>query len=117
MPDIESLGEVLPNYSTKMKPSLYVKDADLQIHVPYPDDVPRLEEAHTFKNVLANYFGDVNTLKHDADAQVQRLVAGETDNLHEVTLAMDQAQTAFDLMMEIRSKLVSAYSEVLHMQV
>lgn len=102
-----------PVHSNKARrPSLFVKDANLQIHVPSPGEASDLENTHTFKNVLAKYLEDVNTLQHEADAQIQRLVAGETENLHEVMLALDEAQTAFDLMMEIRTHLVKSYEQI-----
>ncbi len=95
----------------------YVKDADLQIVLPSIQDMPDLEDTHTFKSVLSQYLEEVNTLQHDAESQVQRLVAGETEDLHEVMLAMDEAETSFEMMMEIRNKLVGAYQELMRMQV
>lgn len=94
------------------KTSIFVKDADLQIHVPSPEEASDLEKSHSFKNVLARYLEDVNTLQHESDAQIQRLIAGETENLHEVMLALDEAKTAFDLMMEIRNQLVKSYEQI-----
>lgn len=95
------------------QPSIFVKDANLQIHVPRSGQTGDLENTHTFKNVLARYLEDVNTLQHEADAQVQRLAAGETENLHEVMLALDEAQTAFDMMMQIRSQLMKSYEKLM----
>jgi len=100
------------NSGKRARPSIFVKDANLQIHVPNPGDAADLEKTHTFKNVLAGYLEDVNTLQHDADAQIQRFVAGETENIHEVMLAMDEAKTAFDLMMQIRNQLVKSYEQI-----
>lgn len=98
------------------KARMNVKDADMQIHVPTPAESRNLDESKSFKNVLGEYLTDVNTLQHDADAQIQRLVAGETEDLHEVTMAMDEAEASFELMMEIRNKLMDAYREIMRMQ-
>jgi flagellar hook-basal body complex protein FliE len=103
--------------NTATKQNIFIKDADMQIHVPTPKDVMELEDTHQFKNVMSTYLADVNTLQHDADAQIQRLVAGETENLHEVMMAVDEAETSFSLMMEIRNKLVGAYQEILRTQI
>lgn len=104
------------NFQKKARQA-YVKDADLQIHVPHIQDMPGLEDTHSFKNIMSRYLEEVNTLQHDADAQIQRLVAGETEDLHQVMLAMDEAETSFSMMMEIRNKLVDAYKEIVRMQV
>jgi|SaaInlStandDraft_3_1057020.scaffolds.fasta_scaffold36795_1 flagellar hook-basal body complex protein FliE len=108
--DITNLSPL--NSSKSRRPSIFIKDANLRIHAPTPKEAFDLEKTHTFKNVLSNYLTEVNTLQHDADAQIQRLVAGETENLHEVMLAMDEAQTTFSLMMEIRNSLVDSYKEI-----
>ena len=101
----------------KNKNRIYVKDADLQIHVPTPTEAKQLEEGHSFKNILTGYLDEVNTLQHDAESQIQRLIAGETEDVHEVMEAMDDAETAFEMMMEIRNKLISGYQEVMRMQI
>jgi flagellar hook-basal body complex protein FliE len=93
-----------------------VKDLEFQIHVPTIGDAKKLENTSSFKNVLGGYMEEVNTLQHEADAQIQRLAAGETEDIHEVTLAMDEADNSFQLMMELRNRLVDAYREVMRMQ-
>ena len=96
----------------KPNPSIFVKDANLDIHVPTAGEAGDLEQSHTFRNVLSRYIEDVNTLQHDSDAQIQRYAAGETENIHEVMLAMDEAQTSFDLMMQIRNQLIENYRDL-----
>lgn len=75
-----------------------------------------LEAGQAFKNVLSRYVGDVNVLQHEADDQIQQVAAGKTEDLHEVMIAMDEAETSFELMMEMRNKLVDAYKELSRMQ-
>jgi flagellar hook-basal body complex protein FliE len=114
--DFEGLGKLDPLQIKSMGKRMYVKDADMQLHVPMTGDPRSLEETHSFKNVLGRYLDDVNTLQHDKEAEIQRLVAGETEDLHRVTLKMDEAEAAFDMMMEIRNKLLDAYQELIRMQ-
>ena len=69
--------------------------------------------ADTLKTVLA----DVNNLQTGSGDALQRLVAGEDVDIHEVMISSAEAGIAFDLMMEIRNKLVDAYQEIQRMQV
>ena len=115
--DSLKINKLLSKSVTKSQPKFYVKDAELQIHVPTPKNAQQLDDASSFKGVLSNYVGEVNQLQHDAETQVQKLAAGETDNLHDVTIAMSEAETSFELMMEIRNKLVEAYKEINRMPV
>ena len=115
------MADEISSKLTKLVPFLkknrtYVKGADLQINIPRVEKTPQLDQAHSFKNVLGQYVGQVNTLQHEADAEIQRLVAGETEDLHEVMLKMDEAETSFQMMMEIRNKLVEAYKDLSKMQ-
>ncbi len=70
-----------------------------------------------FKSILLNSLDEVNRLQTEADAGVQRLVTGETDNVAEVMAAVNKAGIAFDLLMEIRNKLNDAYQEIQQMRV
>ncbi|MCB1135888.1 MAG: flagellar hook-basal body complex protein FliE, partial [Chlamydiia bacterium] len=73
-------GKLDPIRMKALKNRAYVKEADLQLHVPSAMEPKQLDDSYSFKNVLTRYLDEVNTLQHDADAQIQRLVAGETDN-------------------------------------
>jgi flagellar hook-basal body complex protein FliE len=43
-------------------------------------------------------------------------MAGELENIHQMMLAMEEANTSFQLMMEMRNKILEAYREVMRMQ-
>ena len=58
----------------------------------------------------------VDSLQKDADSSIQGLVTGETTDIHDVTMKMEEAGIAFDLMMEIRNKLLNAYNTIIKIQ-
>jgi len=70
----------------------------------------------SFQNILGNLIQQVNDLQENANKSIQELVAGETDSVHQVMIAMQEADLAFRLMMEVRNKLVQAYQEIMRMQ-
>ena len=70
-----------------------------------------------FAETLKTALGDVNELQMDSGTALQRLVAGENVDIHEVMISSAEAGIAFDLMMEIRNKLIEAYQEIQRMQV
>jgi flagellar hook-basal body complex protein FliE len=47
----------------------------------------------------------------------KRVLLGETDQLHQSVIAMQEASVAFGLMVEVRNKLVDSYQELMRMQV
>jgi flagellar hook-basal body complex protein FliE len=59
----------------------------------------------------------VSAMQAEADQGVERLLTGQSDNLTEVFTTARKAEVAFTLLMEIRNKLVDAYSELRQMRV
>ena len=52
----------------------------------------------------------------DASASVERFLSGEGEELHTPILATQRAELAFDLFLQTRNKVVSAYQEIMRMQ-
>jgi len=71
----------------------------------------------SFSNVLNEIVGDVDRLQKAAEKTTDKLLTGELEDVHQVVVAMEEAQTSFRLLMEVRNKMVEAYREVMKMQV
>lgn len=71
----------------------------------------------SFEEVLKQSLQEVNDLQHDADEKIKGLYTGEIKDLHQVMVAVEDADVAFRLTMQIRNKLVEAYQELMRMQV
>ncbi|MEZ6064730.1 MAG: flagellar hook-basal body complex protein FliE [Planctomycetaceae bacterium] len=48
--------------------------------------------------------------------EVERLVTGETDNIHDLVVSVARADIAFRFL-EVRDQLISSYQEVMRMQI
>lgn len=71
----------------------------------------------SFKDFLVDSIREVNTLQNNADKAVEGLFTGEDVNPAEVLTAVQKADIAFRMMMQIRNKLVQAYDEVKNIRV
>jgi flagellar hook-basal body complex protein FliE len=81
--------------------------------IPLPLAAPgESAKGPSFKDVLLNSIGEVNAMQQQADKAVERLAAGEDVSPVEVLTAVQKADIAFRMMMQIRNKLVQAYQEV-----
>jgi len=69
-----------------------------------------------FEKLLSHLDG-VNTQLINTDKAVQQLANGETENLHQVMISLEQTRLAFDLLLQVRNKVLDAYQEVMKMQV
>jgi flagellar hook-basal body complex protein FliE len=69
-----------------------------------------------FGSVLKNAINQVEQLHGSAEQQVTDLLNGDRSDVHNVMIAVEKADIAFQLMMQVRNKIVSAYQEVSRMQ-
>jgi len=69
-----------------------------------------------FGDVLKEAVRQVDDLQSDATTKVQQLVAGEGGDVHTAMIAVEKADLSFQLMMQVRNKVVQAYQEISRMQ-
>ena len=77
-------------------------------------DLP--EEGGNFGTMLKEMVQDVNDLQHQAVEKEKQFLRGEISDVHEVMIATEEASVAFDLLMEIRNKLLDSYNQIMRMQ-
>ena len=70
----------------------------------------------SFADVFAGAVRNVEAYGQNASSSVERFLNGEGEELHNTILATQRAEMAFDLFMQMRSKVVSAYQEIMRMQ-
>ncbi len=74
---------------------------------------PRASFAEQLKNAVAEV-GDLQTRREN---MVEQMVTGEVAEVHDVMIAAKESQLAFELLLEIRNKLLESYQEIMRMQV
>lgn len=72
-------------------------------------------ENNGFNEVLKEAIGTLSLIQKDADNAVKELAKG--GDLNKAVLAMEKADMAFNLMVEIRNRLINAYEEIQRIQV
>jgi len=77
----------------------------------------QVSQSGEFKDLLLRSINEVNSMQQEADRAVERLVTGEDVTPAEVLTAVQKADIAFKLMMQIRNKLVQAYQELQNIRV
>jgi flagellar hook-basal body complex protein FliE len=81
---------------------------------------PAPQEASTqdFAAMLRSAVDEVNSAQMDAKQLTRHFEAGDPDvNLQDVVLSLQKASLSFQTMVQVRNKLVSAYQEIMNMQV
>jgi len=70
-----------------------------------------------FKDYLQEFIREVDELQKQADTESSGLASGKTDNIHKAMITMEKADVSFRLMVEVRNRIMSAYNELIKMQV
>lgn len=90
-----------------------------------PIEAPGLQQAGqtgeaggaNFLGSLKEAIGHINDAQAGASHAVESLVTGQNTNIHQTMVALQQADASFQLMMQVRNKLVTAYEEIQRMQI
>lgn len=71
-----------------------------------------------FAHALKSAIDSVNTQQQSANGMAEKFAAGDSNtNLHEVMIELQKASVSFQEMIQVRNKLVSAYQDMMNMQV
>jgi flagellar hook-basal body complex protein FliE len=71
----------------------------------------------SFTNIIDRAVQEVDGKMKAAASDQSKVLTGETNNLHQAMISMQEASLAFSLMVEVRNKLVDSYQELMRMQV
>lgn len=70
----------------------------------------------SFLDTLKESIRQVNDAQMQADQAITDLTTGKQQDLHQTMIAIEKASLSFELMMQVRNKIVSAYEEISRMQ-
>ena len=66
----------------------------------------------SFKDALMDQIRQVNELQVHADQALDQFATGQRDDIENVMLATQEADTAFRMLLQVRNKVMEAYEEV-----
>ena len=70
----------------------------------------------SFGETLRNTLGSVERLRSTSEIQMSELLQGDRQDIHNVMIAVEKADVAFQLMMQVRNKILNAYQDVSKLQ-
>jgi len=71
----------------------------------------------SFKDVLMKNIEQVNKLQQDAESAIEDLAAGRRDDMANVLIAKQKADMAFKMLLQVRNKMMDAYTEIKEIRV
>ena len=71
----------------------------------------------SFEKTLTGLVQEVSARQAAAGQSVHGLLSGQNVSLHQTVIAMEEASVSFQLMVEVRNKMLESYQELMRMQV
>ena len=69
----------------------------------------------SFGQMLKGSLERVNQLQNEADSSIDNLANGSQTDIHQTMIAVEKADVSFELLMQIRNKLIAAYDRIMRM--
>ena len=80
-------------------------------------EISKADSSQSFGNMIGDLVQKVDEKGKIAMEETNRLLLGETDNIHQSMIAMQESGVAFTMLVEVRNKLVQSYQELMKMPV
>ncbi|MGC3963593.1 MAG: flagellar hook-basal body complex protein FliE [Rhodocyclaceae bacterium] len=71
----------------------------------------------SFSSMVSQGLNSVNSQLHASDIGLQKVAAGDAQSLHQLMIGMEEARLSFQLLMQVRNRVLEAYQDVMKMQV
>jgi flagellar hook-basal body complex protein FliE len=84
---------------------------------PQKPDSNKKVDGNSFGSVLKDAIMDINNLQNDADKSIAKVQLEDAGSIHDAMIALEKAGISFQVMMQVRNKILDAYQEVMRMQV
>ncbi len=82
-----------------------------------PDTSPVSKSTAGFGEILNSMVDKVNDAQLNGDQATEQLQRGEAKHLHEVMIAVEEADVSLRMLVQMRNKALTAYEEIMRMQI
>ncbi|MET0659444.1 MAG: flagellar hook-basal body complex protein FliE [Steroidobacteraceae bacterium] len=82
-----------------------------------PTSVGSIQTTAPAFSTLVDQIASLNQQLQQNEGAVQGLAVGDNENLHQVMMSLESARLQFDLLLQVRNKVLDAYQQLMSMQV
>ena len=89
----------------------------LPMALPKTSGAEVTQAGEAFSKMLSSTIAQVNQAEANGNAAIEKLHTGEAKNLHEVMIAVEEADISIRMLVQMRNKALEAYNEIMRLQV
>ena len=78
---------------------------------------PKSNSKENFGNMVHDYLSKVSEDSANAKEETQKVLADKSENVHDAMIALEEARLSFQMMLEVRNKMLESYQELKGTQV
>lgn len=75
------------------------------------------KSSNAFGDMLTTLVKDTNEAQAIGDKAIQNLQSGKAQHLHEVMIAVEEADMSLRMLVQMRNRALTAYEEIMRMQI
>ena len=113
MSPLSSIPAISPNLLSQIE-RLPAKTDEVAIPSSMPSAAP--VDSNSFSSMLGKMVSEVNAQQQASAQTVNALQSGANVPLHQAVISMEEANVSFQLMVEVRNRLLESYQEIMRMQ-
>ena len=107
----------IPAYSSRLLPQIEQLPGKDVAEMPSVLPAATPVSGDSFSSLLGKMVSEVNAQQQISAQSVNALQSGQNVPLHQAVISMEEASVSFQLMVEVRNKLLDSYQELMRMQV
>lgn len=116
--DLQKFGPGITYQSPASLPStISVPDLDKAGSTTSSEALTPGSSGGSFQNMLGGFVNEVSAQQAAGTDAVNGLLSGKNVSLHQAMISMEEANVSFQMMVEVRNKLLDSYQELMRMSV
>jgi flagellar hook-basal body complex protein FliE len=117
MADPQISGPLSDAAQNGIVPSIPAQDLQKLNSDVAPQSATAAQSGGSFQNLLGEFVGEVNAKQIAAGDAIAGLMSGKNVSLHQAMISMEEASVSFQMMVEVRNRLLDSYQELMRMQI
>ncbi len=89
----------------------------LPVFPTMPGEAAAATSGNAFSSMVSDGLKQVSTQLQTGEVELQKLATGDVENLHQVMIKLEESRLSFQLMLQVRNRILESYQEVMRMQV
>jgi len=79
--------------------------------------IPGASATGSFARMVSDGISQINNKLVDGEIGLQKLAVGDAQNLHQLMINLEESRLSFQLMMQVRGRLLEAYQDIMKMPI